>query len=86
MLDLLSSSIKLADRILDVHTFHQKNKYKRKLHKLKKQLEFELEKPDHLKIDSNIDDLGFELSLLINIFSQEIGPESVQKKNLPSVP
>jgi hypothetical protein len=83
MLDLLSSAIKLADKILDVHTLHQKNKYKRKLHKLKKQLEFELEKPDHLKIDSNIDDLNFELSLLLNIFSQEIGPESVQKKNLP---
>ena len=34
MFDLLSSAVKLADKILDVHTLHQKNKYKRKLHKL----------------------------------------------------
>ena len=83
MLDLLSSAMKLADRILDVHTLHQKSKYRRKLHKLKKELEFELEKPDHLKIDSNIDDLNFELSLLLNVFSQEITSENISKKNLP---
>jgi len=83
MLDLLSSAIKLADKILDVHTLHQKNKYKRKLHKLKKELQFELEKPDHLKVDSIIDDLNFELSLLLNVFSEEITSKNIQNKNLP---
>ena len=83
MLDLLSSAMKLADRILDVHTLHQKNKYKRKLHKLKKELQFELEKPDHLKTDSVIDDLNFELSLLLNVFSEEITSKNIQNKNLP---
>ena len=83
MFDLLSSAIKLADKILDVHTLHQKNKYKRKLHKLKKELQFELEKPDHLKVDSIIDDLNFELSLLINVFSEEITSKNIQNKNLP---
>tara|TARA_R100000664_G_scaffold20397_1_gene29588 strand:+ start:705 stop:965 length:261 start_codon:yes stop_codon:yes gene_type:complete len=83
MFDLLSSAIKLADKILDVHTLHQKNKYKRKLHKLKKELQFELEKPDHLKVDSIIDDLNFELSLLLNVFSEEITSKNIQNKNIP---
>ena len=83
MLDLLSSAMKLADKILDVHTLHQKNQYKRKLHKLKKELAFELEKPDHLKTDAIIDDLNFELSLLLNVFSEEITSKNIQKKNLP---
>ena len=83
MFDLLSSAIKLADKILDVHTLHQKNKYKRKLHKLKKELQFELEKPDPLKVDSIIDDLNFELSLLLNVFSEEITSKNIQNKNLP---
>ena len=83
MLDLLSSAMKLADKILDVHTLHQKNQYKRKLHKLKKELAVELEKPDHLKTDAIIDDLNFELSLLLNVFSEEITSKNIQNKNLP---
>jgi hypothetical protein len=83
MIDLATSAIKLADKILSVHTIHQKNYYKRKLHKLKKELQFELEKPDHLKTDSIIDDISFELCLLLNIFSQEITSKNIQKKNLP---
>tara|TARA_R100000458_G_scaffold3798_1_gene3080 strand:+ start:234 stop:494 length:261 start_codon:yes stop_codon:yes gene_type:complete len=83
MIDLATSAIKLADKILTVHTIHQKNYYKRKLHKLKKELQFELEKPDHLKTDSIIDDVSFELCLLLDIFSKEINPSNVQKKNLP---
>ena len=83
MIDLATSAIKLADKILTVHTIHQKNYYKRKLHKLKKELQFELEKPDHLKTDSIIDDISFELCLLLNILSQEITSKNIQKKNLP---
>ena len=83
MIDIATSAIKLADKILTVHTIHQKNYYKRKLHKLKKELQFELEKPDHLKTDSIIDDISFELCLLLNIFSQEITSKNIQKKNLP---
>ena len=83
MIDLAASAIKLADKILTVHAIHQKNYYKRKLHKLKKELQFELEKPDHLKTDSIIDDVSFELCLLLDIFSKEITSKNIQNKNLP---
>jgi|TARA_R110002020_G_scaffold161060_2_gene345805 hypothetical protein len=85
MLELATSAIKLADKILDVHKMHHKNKYKRKLHKLSKELEHELSKPDHLKTDSIIDDINFELCMLLNIFSEEIGAESISKKNVPTL-
>lgn len=85
MLELATSAMKLADKILDVHMIHHRNKYKRKLHKLKKELEHELSKPDHLKTDSIIDDINFELCLLLNIFSEEIGPKSFQKKDISSM-
>lgn len=84
-MSLIVASIGLADKVLDVHILNHKTKYKRKLISLREDLEHELNKPDHLKIDGLIDDLTFDLCLLINIFSEEIGAQGVGKKNLPTL-
>ena len=83
MIELVTASVGLADKILDVHMIHHREKYRKKLARIKRDLENELNQADHLKIDSVIDDLNWELCLLLNIFCQEINATNMEKKNLP---
>ena len=85
MIELISASVGLADKILDVHKIHHREKYRKKLARLIRDLENELNQPDHLKIDSVIDDLNFELCLLLNIFCQEITSSNMEKKDVPTL-
>ena len=50
----------------------KKSYYRKKFHKLHKEILLELRKADHEKIDSRIDDLFDEYRLLLKHFSKEI--------------
>jgi hypothetical protein len=73
MIELISASVGLADKIMDTVRVELQSRYKRRFYRVKRKLEKEYKKPPHERIDGTIDDLHDELVLLLNSFGKEIG-------------
>ena len=72
MIDLLSTSFRVIEKMVGLVPTLKKSHYKRKFHSLHKKILEELRKPDDEKIDSVLDDYFDQYKLLLEYFSEEI--------------
>ena len=78
MIDVLAASLKVINGAIGLIPSLRRNFYRKKFYKLEKKILREMEKEDHERIDSLIDDYRDEYLLLLKHFGQEI-----EKKRLP---
>jgi len=78
MIDVLAASLKVINGAIGLIPSLRRNFYRKKFYKLEKKILREMEKEDHERIDSLLDDYRDEYLLLLKHFGQEI-----EKKRLP---
>ena len=78
MIDVLAASLKVINGAIGLIPSLRRNFYRKKFYKLEKKILREMEKEDHERIASLIDDYRDEYLLLLKHFGQE-----VEKKKLP---
>ena len=78
MIDVLAASLKVINGAIGLIPSLRRNFYRKKFYKLEKKILREMEKEDHERIDSLLDNYRDEYLLLLKHFGQEI-----EKKRLP---
>ena len=78
MFDVLSESLKIINGTIGLIPQLRRSHFRKKFYKLEKRIRKEMDKEDHERIDSLLDDYRDEYILLLKHFGQE-----VERKRLP---